>query len=61
SQGKHNCHADEQCVSHELWQSLSDQIRLYLAGITLHHVVSDYERNLNNRGNSEKVIKFDAL
>lgn len=60
-QGKHNCHADEQCVSHELWQSLSDQIRVYLAGITLHHVVNDYERSRNSRNNSEKVIKFDAF
>jgi len=57
-QGKHNCHADEKCVSHELWQSLSDQIRVYLAGITLHHVISDYQRNRNN---NEKVIKFDAF
>lgn len=60
-QGKHNCHGDEQCVSHELWQSLSEQIRIYLAGITLHHVVSDYQRSRNNRHTNEKIIKFDAL
>lgn len=54
-QGKHNCHADEQCVSHELWESLSDQIRSYLDGISLHQVVNDYQRSCSG----EKVIKFD--
>lgn len=54
-QGKHNCHADEQCVSHELWESLSDQIRSYLDGISLYQVVSDYQRSRSG----EKVIKFD--
>lgn len=54
-QGKHNCHAEEQCVSHELWESLSDQIRSYLSGITLQQVVNDYERTQCG----EKVIKFD--
>lgn len=53
--GKHNCHADEQCVSHELWESLSNQISSYLDGITLQQVVKDYERSRS----SEKVIQFD--
>lgn len=56
-QGKHNCHADEQCVSHELWESLSDQIRIYLSGITLQSVVNDYDRSQCG----EKVIKFDRF
>ena len=53
--GKHNCHADEQCVSHELWESLSNQISSYLDGITLQQVVKDYERSRSG----EKVIQFD--
>lgn len=60
-QGKHNCHGDEQCVSHELWQSLSEQIRIYLSGITLHHVVNDYQRSREQRNTKENIIKFDAL
>ncbi|MBL4637831.1 MAG: Rrf2 family transcriptional regulator [Proteobacteria bacterium] len=55
--GKANCHGEEQCLSHELWQSLSDQIRNYLAGISLAQVVQQHESSKN----SEKVIKFDAL
>jgi Rrf2 family iron-sulfur cluster assembly transcriptional regulator len=56
-EGKQNCHGDEQCLSHELWQSLSDQIRLYLKGITLAEVVSNYEKHRNG----EKVIHFDVV
>lgn len=53
--GQGNCHGDEKCLSHELWQSLSDQIRMYLSGISLQEVVNNYELNRQR----EKVIKFD--
>ncbi|MCX4187136.1 Rrf2 family transcriptional regulator [Methylophaga sp. OBS4] len=56
-EGKQNCHGDEQCLSHELWQSLSDQLRMYLDGITLAQVVNNYEQ----RRSSEKVIRFDVV
>jgi Rrf2 family iron-sulfur cluster assembly transcriptional regulator len=56
-EGRQNCHGDEQCLSHELWQSLSDQIRMYLKGITLAEVVSNYEKHRNG----EKVIHFDVV
>lgn len=55
--GKGNCHGEEQCLSHELWQSLSDQIRSYLAGITLAQVVQQHESHKS----TEKVIKFDVI
>ena len=55
--GKANCHGEEQCLSHELWQSLSDQIRNYLADISLAQFVQQHESSKN----SEKVIRFDAL
>ena len=56
-EGRHNCHGDEKCLSHELWQSLSDQIRMYLAGITLDEVVKNHQDSRSG----EKVIKFDAM
>lgn len=56
-EGRQNCQGDEQCLSHELWQSLSDQIRVYLDGITLAEVVSNYE----NKRSGEKVIQFDVV
>jgi len=56
-EGRQNCHGEEQCLSHELWQSLSDQIRVYLDGITLAQVVSNYEK----KRSGEKVIQFDVV
>lgn len=55
-EGKHNCHnGEEACLSHELWQSLSDQIRLYLSGITLAEVVDNHQKQKA----ASKVIQFD--
>lgn len=55
--GKADCHDGEQCLSHHLWQSLSDQIQDYLAGITLGQVITNYQ----NSPNTEKTIKFRAI
>jgi Rrf2 family iron-sulfur cluster assembly transcriptional regulator len=54
-EGKGNCHGEEPCVSHELWTSLSEQIKIYLSGISLGKVVRDYEKSKS----ADKVIKFD--
>ncbi|WP_438970446.1 Rrf2 family transcriptional regulator [Methylophaga sp.] len=56
-EGRKNCHSDEKCLSHELWQSLSDQIRVYLDGITLAAVVSTYEQ----KRSGDQVIQFDVV
>lgn len=53
-EGQANCHGEEQCLSHELWTSLSEQIQIYLSGITLGQVVRNHERSKNG----DKVIKF---
>jgi len=56
-EGKGNCSKGEQCLSHEIWHSLSEQIKMYLGGITLGQVVKDHQMN---NGTSDKVIKFEA-
>jgi Rrf2 family iron-sulfur cluster assembly transcriptional regulator len=56
-EGKANCHGEHQCLSHALWESLSDQISNYLASITLSQVVSDYE----NSRSEQKVVNFDVI
>ncbi len=33
--GKGNCHGDKRCLTHELWQDLSDSIYEYLSSISL--------------------------
>jgi Rrf2 family transcriptional regulator, iron-sulfur cluster assembly transcription factor len=58
-EGKANCHGDEQCLSHELWTSLSEQIQNYLAEITLGQVVRNYQSTKS--GDKDKVIKFDGI
>jgi Rrf2 family iron-sulfur cluster assembly transcriptional regulator len=54
-EGRHNCHGEETCLSHELWQSLSDQIRTYLNGITLAEVVENHEKQREG----SNIIQFD--
>jgi len=58
-EGKANCHVGEKCLSHHLWQSLSENIRQYLAEITLAQVVRDYQKSKENDGS--RVIKFDGI
>ena len=53
--GKGNCHGDEPCISHELWQSLSNQISDFLAGISLQEVVTNYQ----NSKQDDNVIHFE--
>lgn len=57
-EGKSNCHDGERCLSHHLWQSLSENIRQYLAEITLAQVVQDYELS---KDRNDQVIKFDGI
>ena len=41
--GKGDCQDGEQCLSHQLWCDLSDQIYDFLKGITLAHVMKKRE------------------
>lgn len=38
--GEKNCHGDEVCLTHQLWEDLSKQIYGFLKGITLADLVS---------------------
>lgn len=38
--GHANCDGDERCLTHELWESLSDRISDFLSGISLADLVS---------------------
>jgi len=37
--GEKNCQGDERCLTHELWEELSDQIYIFLNGISLGDLV----------------------
>lgn len=42
-QGKGDCQNGKQCITHELWTSLSDQIRDFLSTISLGQLVAQQE------------------
>ncbi len=37
--GKANCQDNQPCLTHDLWMGLSEQIRSYLKGISLHELL----------------------
>mgnify|MGYP001175574831 CR=1 FL=1 len=39
--GKGNCHHGEVCLTHDLWQDLSDRIHSFLSGISLADLVDN--------------------
>lgn len=43
-QGKGDCHDGHQCLTHELWEDLSLQIRKFLSGISLGELVARKEK-----------------
>lgn len=42
-QGKGDCHEGEQCLTHVLWDDLSEQIHQFLQGISLGSLVARHE------------------
>lgn len=40
-----NCHGDYQCLTHDLWQELSNEIRTFLDGITISEIMSQQTVN----------------
>lgn len=41
--GQGNCQNNQPCLTHELWMGLSEQIRAYLAGISLGDLLARHE------------------
>lgn len=58
-QGKGNCQAGERCLTHSLWEGLSDRIAEFLNGITLAELVADKSQSscdsANELVNSGKI------
>jgi len=46
--GKANCHDGHSCLTHDLWQNLSDQIHSFLSGISLRAVLQGNPTFLTN-------------
>lgn len=60
--GKGNCHHGEVCLTHHLWQDLSEQIHAFLSQISLADLVDRRERQHNNApGRSRETQLVQAL
>ncbi|XSG83770.1 MAG: Fe-S cluster assembly transcriptional regulator IscR [Methylohalobius sp. ZOD2] len=58
--GKGNCQNSQPCLTHELWMGLSEQIRTYLAGISLADLLS--RRTIQSVANrQDQEIQMMAL
>ncbi|MBF6058814.1 MULTISPECIES: Rrf2 family transcriptional regulator [Thiomicrorhabdus] len=53
--GKQNCHGGEECLSHELWSELSENIDSFLKGITLQTII---DKKHNQQNAQLKEIRF---
>jgi Rrf2 family iron-sulfur cluster assembly transcriptional regulator len=54
-QGKGDCQQGETCLTHHLWQDLSDQIHNFLSNISLADLVSKREVELIARNQNERI------
>ena len=44
--GKANCHNNQQCLSHNLWEDLGTEIKNFLSDVTLQQVISKNNNNV---------------
>ena len=44
--GKSNCNKNRQCLSHNLWEDLDEEIKNYLSDVTLQQVISKNNSNV---------------
>ena len=51
------CHSNYQCLTHDLWQELSNEIRSFLDGITLAEIMSQEAVN-DVKERQDQVISF---
>lgn len=40
--GRENCHSKGRCLTHDLWESLSDQINDFLSGVSLQDMIDQH-------------------
>jgi Rrf2 family iron-sulfur cluster assembly transcriptional regulator len=59
-QGKGDCQGGEICLTHHLWQGLSDQIHNFLSNISLADLVSNREIEEIARNQHERMHKAQA-
>ena len=53
--GQQNCRGDRPCLTHDLWEDLSYQIRNYLSGLSLSELVKRKDQKTLSRKNPTTV------
>lgn len=44
--GRENCHGDQKCITHDLWEALNGHIFDYLGGVTLADLVAKHRQRV---------------
>jgi len=60
-QGKSDCQLGETCLTHHLWQDLSDQIHSFLSNITLADLVSKREIEQIAKNQNDRKSRLDRI
>jgi len=60
-QGKSDCQLGETCLTHHLWQDLSDQIHSFLSNITLSDLVSKREIEQIAKNQNDRKSRLDRI
>lgn len=56
--GYENCREDHQCMTHDLWTTLSEKMYEYLTSVTLHHLV-EQERAKQAAAEQNKLVVIE--
>ncbi|AVJ55214.1 Fe-S cluster assembly transcriptional regulator IscR [Idiomarina sp. OT37-5b] len=60
-QGKANCQGGERCLTHSLWEGLSDRIADFLDGITLAELMASRDVNAVGKRQSSEKIELNVI
>ena len=60
-QGKSDCQLGETCLTHHLWQDLSDQIHSFLSNITVADLVSKREIEQIAKNQNDRKSRLDRI
>ena len=56
--GSKNCHGEERCITHDLWEELSKQIAEFLAGISLYDLVERRSIEQAQQQQEQRLVKM---
>ena len=56
--GSKDCHGEQRCITHDLWEQLSNQIANFLAGISLHDLVEQRNIEMSQPPQDQVLVKM---